>query len=81
MSLNLIYKRADAVVDIPRYDRFMDLQHPAQVEDSFEYYFLQSLNISRYEFIYVQLYCCLKYYKTVHNLSVFMNSVPNESYI
>lgn len=26
----------------------------------------------------MRLYYCLKYYKTVHSLSVFMDSVPNE---
>lgn len=46
--------------------------------DSFKFYFLQSSNNSQYYFVYMCLYSCLKYYKTVHNLSVFMNYVPNE---
>lgn len=57
----------------------MDLQHPTQLKEiplQFIFYNLQI--IPKYYFVYIRLYYCLKYYKTVHNLSVFMNYVPNE---
>lgn len=44
----------------------------------FEFYFLQSPNSSFYGFVYVGLYYCHKYFKTVHSLSVFMKYVPDE---
>lgn len=58
-SLNFIYKRAYAVINILKeWQCFMDLQHPTQ-RDSFKFYFLQS-NRSWYDFVYIY---CLKYYK------------------
>lgn len=56
----------------------MDLQQTKQ-RDSFYFYFLQSSKKNPdICFVYIRLYYCLKYYKTVHNLSVFMNYVPDE---
>lgn len=75
-SLNFIYKRAYAVIKILKeWHCFMDLQHPTP-RDSFKFYFLQSSNRSWYDFVYI--YIALSITKTVHNLSVFMNYVPNE---
>lgn len=54
----------------------MDLQHSTQVKEislDFIFYSLQIIPI-----VYIRLYYCLKYYKTVHSFSVFMKCVPDE---
>lgn len=78
-SLSFIYKRAYAVVNILKYDNVFKFTASNTTEiDTLEFYFLQSSNKSRYYFVYIRFYGCLKYYKTVHSLSIFLNYVPNE---
>lgn len=81
-SLNFIYKRAYTEVNILiRCDKVLwiySIKHKV-IPLNFIFYNIQ-INPD-INFVYIRLYYCLKYYKTVHNLSVFMNYVLNEVFI
>lgn len=75
-SLNFIYKRAYAVVNILKFNNVLwiySIRHK-EIPLHFIFYYLQIIPDIPLLFIYI----ALSITETVHNLSVFMDYVPDE---